>query len=128
LGGNGNNKYKGVAKGAPSGKGNTKPGFNTKKSKGKGKSKDNTITCSVVNTPITSLSIVNTPITLPTSQCICLNSWSGKLHTNELYELTEIANRVTMGEIPDTIITQIQSDTSHIKFNTLLDTGALQGN
>ena len=33
-----------------------------------------------------------------------------------------------MGEIPDTIITQIQLNNSHIKFDTLLDTGALQGN
>jgi len=67
-------------------------------------------------------------IPLMCSTCECLNTLSGNEYTAELYKLTEIANNLTLGDIPDTITTQILNDDLPINFNTLLDTGALQGN
>ena len=57
----------------------------------------------------------------------CLNTYTGRIYTEELHQLTTIANKVTHGEIPDTIITRIRTKTTSQQSTTLIDTGALQG-
>ena len=62
------------------------------------------------------------------TDCTCLNTPYGQNHMEELYILTNITNNLLIDEIPDTSNTSITyQDTDHI-FDTLFDSGALQGN
>ena len=59
--------------------------------------------------------------------CYCLNTSVGKQHTLDLHTLNTLTTQLSNGVVPDTITSRIKNSTSYTKFNTLLDTGALQG-
>ena len=120
-------------KGSKGSKGNGKSGFKAvkaQKANKKGKENHSILTLLSSTSTCTSTPTREHIDTIPLmcSTCECLNTLSGREYTAELYKLTEIANNLTLGDIPDTITTQILNDDLTINFDTLLDTGALQGN
>ncbi len=84
-------------------------------SRGKGKGKDG---------KSSSLSSNSTICT----ECTCLNAFVNSTHVSDLFILTDLANSIAVNDIPHSSETHITHNNTTTVFDTLFDTGALQGN